>query len=67
MVKRRMKKADKFTQGYLCALSQIYKSHGGNMAIDEALEAAAVDDIDPLSISKFDREMLIKFQKEGST
>ena len=61
------KKADKFTQGYLCALSQIYKGHGGGMIIDEVLRAGGCEDVDPKSIDEFDREMLIKFQTDGCT
>jgi len=60
-------KADKFTQGYLCALSNIYHGHGGGVIIDEALRAAGIKNIDPMSVDEFDREMLIKFQDEGCT
>jgi len=61
------KKADRFTRGYICALSQIYKSHGGCIQIDEVLRAGGCEDVDPDSIDEFDREMLVKYQKEGST
>ena len=64
---KREEKADDFTRGYLCALSQIYRGHGGSGIIDEVLRAAAVDKIDPMSIDEFDREMLIKFQTDGFT
>lgn len=60
-------KADQFTKGYLCALSCIYRGHGGGTIIDEVLRAAAVENIDPKSIDEFDREMLVAFQGDGFT
>lgn len=60
-------KADDFTRGYLCALNQIYRGHGGSGIIDEVLRAAAAENIDPMSIDELDREMLIKYQKDGVT
>lgn len=60
-------KATRFVQGYLCALSCIYHSHGGDVMIDEALRAICAKNIDPITIDDFDRDMLIKFQTDGAT
>jgi hypothetical protein len=66
-MKAKKEKADDFTRGYLCSLSIAYKSGGGSVAIDEALRAGGCENVDPRSIDEYDREMLIKFQKEGCT
>jgi len=67
MRKKKKRKADDFTRGYLCALSIIFHSHGGCVTIDEPLRAIDATSIDPSSIDEFDRPMLIKFQEEGCT
>ena len=60
-------KSTEFSKGFICALSIIYHSHGGSILIDEALKALGADLINPKGIDEYDREMLIKFQKEGCT
>ena len=62
-----MKKATKFEQGYICAVSTIHQGHGGGTHIDEALRNIGADNIDPHSIDEFDRPLLMQFRKTGTT
>ena len=62
-----MKKATRFEQGYICAVSTIYRGHGGGTHVDEALRCVGADNIDPNTIDEFDRPMLEQFQKTGMT
>jgi hypothetical protein len=62
-----MKKATRFEQGYICAVSTIFHGHGGGVHIDEALRVIGAKEIDPKSVDDFDRPMLEQFQKTGAT